>query len=299
MIFVTLGTQDKSFDRLLREIDKCIENGIIKEKVVVQAGYTKYTSKNMFIFSEVSKEEFEQYMEECDLLITHGGVGSIFDGLKRGKKIITVPRLKKYNEHTNDHQLEVVSEFSKDGYLLALTNMSMLPKMLEKAKKFKPKKYKSNKERFVEYLEEYIEVCEKRSLETLFNKYKEVIMYLIFGVLTTVISLAVYYLLTYKLLDPNNVLQLQIANIISWVAGVSFAYVTNRKFVFQSRSKNKLKEASNFVLARVTTLILDMAIMFIFVTWLGGNDKIFKLISQVAVIVLNYVFSKLFVFKKD
>lgn len=299
MIFVTLGTQDKGFERLLKEIDRCIDKGIIKDKVIVQAGYTKYESKNMEIFSEVGKDEFERLMESCDLLITHGGVGSIFDGLKRGKKIIAVPRLKKYNEHTNDHQLEIVSEFSKKGYLLALTNMTMLSKVLGKVSTFKPKKYKSNKENFVKYLENYVDENQKRTFKSLFNKYREVIMYLIFGVLTTVISLLVYYLLTYKLLDPNEVVELQIANVLSWVAGVTFAYVTNRKFVFESKSDNKLKEVSNFVLARVTTLVLDMAIMFIFVTWLGGNDKIFKLVSQVAVIVLNYVFSKLFVFKKD
>ncbi len=299
MIFVTLGTQDKSFDRILKEIDKCIKNGVIKDKVVVQAGYTKYKSDNMEIFSEVSKDEFEKLMQECDLLITHGGVGSIFDGLKRGKKIIAVPRLKKYNEHTNNHQLEIVSEFSKASYLLALTNITMLPKLLEKAKTFKPKKYKSNNEKFVSYLEDYVDRNEKNSLKSVFNRYREVLMYIIFGILTTVVSLVVYYALVYTVLNPDMALELQIANIISWIAGVIFAYITNRKFVFESKNNNKIKEVSNFVLARVLTLVLDMLIMFIFVTWLGFSDKIFKLVSQVVVIVLNYVFSKLFVFKKD
>lgn len=299
MIFVTLGTQDKGFERLLKEIDRCIDKGIIKDKVIVQAGHTKYESKNMEIFSEVSKDEFERLMSECDLLITHGGVGSIFDGLKKDKKIIAVPRLKKYNEHTNDHQLEIVSEFSKCGYLLALTNITMLPKMIEKANSFKPKKYKSNNKDFVKYLEDYVDNNDKRTIRSLFNKYKEVIMYLIFGVLTTIVSLVVYYLLVYTVLDPKSALELQIANIISWIMGVTFAYVTNRKFVFESKNNNHLKEVGSFVAARVLTLLLDMLIMFVGVTLLSGNDKIFKLVSQVLVIVLNYVFSKLFVFKKD
>lgn len=299
MIFVTLGTQDKGFERLLKEIDRCLEKGIIKDKVIVQAGHTKYESKNMEIFSEVAKDEFEKLMDSCDLLITHGGVGSIFDGLKRNKKIIAVPRLKKYNEHTNDHQLEIVSEFSKSGYLLALTNMTMLPKMLEKVKGFKPRKYKSNNINFTKYLEDYVDNNEKRTFKVLFNKYREVLMYLIFGVLTTVVSLAVYYLLVYTVLDPNKAIELQIANILSWIAGVTFAYVTNRKFVFESKNSNHLKEIGSFVAARVLTLLLDMAIMFVGVTLLSGNDKIFKLISQILVIILNYVFSKLFVFKKD
>ena len=127
---------------------------------------------------------------------------------------------------------------------------------------------------------------------------KEVIMYLIFGVLTTVVSLVVYYALIFTILNPENAIQLQIANILSWVAGVAFAYVTNRKYVFESKEENKLKELSKFVTSRLVTLFLDMFIMFVGVTWLKVNDKIVKLISQVLVIIGNYVFSKIFVFKK-
>lgn len=133
----------------------------------------------------------------------------------------------------------------------------------------------------------------------LFNKYKEVIMYLIFGVLTTVVSLVTYYVLTLTILNPNSALQLQLANIISWIVSVAFAYVTNRKFVFESKSENIVKELSSFVGGRVLTLLMDMAIMFIFVTLLHFNDKIFKMISQVIVIVANYIISKLFVFKES
>lgn len=128
---------------------------------------------------------------------------------------------------------------------------------------------------------------------------KEVIMYLIFGVLTTVVSLLVYYGCIYTFLNPENAVQLQIANIISWIAGVAFAYITNRKFVFESNESNQLKEISKFVTSRLATLFLDMIIMFIGVTCLHGNDKIVKLISQVLVIIGNYIFSKLFVFKKQ
>lgn len=128
---------------------------------------------------------------------------------------------------------------------------------------------------------------------------KEVLMYLIFGVLTTIVALAIYYALTYTVLDANNSIQLQIANVISWVGGVIFAYVTNRKYVFESKNKNKVAEAGKFVSARLVTLLMDMAIMFVGVTLLKGNDKILKIISQIVVIVSNYVFSKLIVFKKE
>ncbi len=142
---------------------------------------------------------------------------------------------------------------------------------------------------------------EKSKFSQLLKKVlnKEVIMYLIFGVLTTVVSLLVYYGCIYTFLNPENAVQLQIANIISWIAGVAFAYITNRKFVFESNESNQLKEISKFVTSRLATLFLDMIIMFIGVTCLHGNDKIVKLISQVLVIIGNYIFSKLFVFKKQ
>lgn len=135
-------------------------------------------------------------------------------------------------------------------------------------------------------------------IKELFYKYKEIINYLIFGILTTVVSLLVYYISVFTFLNPENAFQLQIANIISWIAGVIFAYFTNRKFVFESKEKNKIKEASKFVSARVITLILDMGIMYFGVTVFGFNDKIVKLFSQIIIIVSNYVFSKLFVFRE-
>ena len=120
MIFVTLGTQDKSFSRLLKAIDKEIEKGNIKDKVVVQAGFTKYKSKNMEIFDLIPADKFDQYIEKSDLVITHGGAGSILTALKKNKKVIAAARLSKYKEHTNDHQIQIVKEFSDEGYILMI-----------------------------------------------------------------------------------------------------------------------------------------------------------------------------------
>lgn len=133
----------------------------------------------------------------------------------------------------------------------------------------------------------------------LYRQYQEIINYLIFGVLTTVVSLITYYVLTIIILDPKLNLELQIANILSWCIGVLFAYFTNRKFVFNSTNQNKKKEFFTFVSARISTLILDMLVMFIGVSLLYFNDKIVKLISQVLVIIGNYILSKIIVFKKD
>lgn len=136
-----------------------------------------------------------------------------------------------------------------------------------------------------------------KKISELIKKYEEIIRYLIIGVLTTVVSLITYYACVNTFLNPNNGLQLQIANIISWIISVAFAYVTNRIFVFKSKSKDIVKEIVTFVGARIATLLIDMAIMFIFVTLLGFNNSIIKLVSQFVVIVANYILSKLFVFK--
>jgi putative flippase GtrA len=132
----------------------------------------------------------------------------------------------------------------------------------------------------------------------MYHKYKEIINYLIVGGLTTVLALGVYYGSVLTFLDPQDKIQLQIANVLSWTAGVIFAYFTNRKFVFESKEENKLKEFGSFVGARIITLLMDMAIMGISVSLLHFNDKIMKLFSQVVITISNYIFSKLFVFKK-
>ena len=127
---------------------------------------------------------------------------------------------------------------------------------------------------------------------------KEIINYLIFGILSTIVSLLSYYLLTTLFLNPNNSIELQIANVISWIITVTFAFITNKKFVFNSKEKQIIKEISKFFLARIFTLLIDMTLMFIFVSILNFNDKIIKIIIMILVIILNYIISKLLVFKK-
>lgn len=137
-----------------------------------------------------------------------------------------------------------------------------------------------------------------KELKKVYLKYQEIINYLIFGALTTIVSLLTYYLLVLTILNPNNAIELQIANIISWITCVTFAYITNRKYVFNSKNKNIFKEIIKFYSSRLTTLFLDVIIMYIFVTKLEFNDKIIKIIVQILIIILNYILSKLLVFKK-
>ncbi len=141
-----------------------------------------------------------------------------------------------------------------------------------------------------------------KKIKELYKKYEEIINYLIIGGLTTVVSLGVKYALLFTILDAKNAFQLQVAVVVSWICAVAFAYVTNRIFVFKSKSKEIFKEIVSFVSSRLLTLGLEMLIMWFFVTLLKLNSDtwvvIWTIVSQIFVIVLNYVFSKLFVFKK-
>jgi len=157
MILVLLGTQNNSFHRLLEEIQKNIDNGNIKQEVVVQKGYTKFESKDMKIYSQVPIDEMNTLIEEADIVITHGGVGSIINSIKRGKKVIAVPRLKKYKEHVNDHQLDIIKSFDEMGYVIGINAVKELEEALKKVQDFEPKEYVKNTGNIIKIVEDFIE----------------------------------------------------------------------------------------------------------------------------------------------
>ena len=156
MVLVLLGTQNNSFHRLLEEIEKNIEDETIKEQVIVQAGYTKFKSNNMEIFDLIPKEKLEKYQEEANYIITHGGVGSIIESLKKGKKVIAIPRKQKYGEHVNDHQIDIVQTFNEKGYLIGLNDVEELKDAIRKIDDFKPRKYEQNNELMLKTIEDFI-----------------------------------------------------------------------------------------------------------------------------------------------
>ena len=157
MILVLLGTQNNSFHRLLEEIQKNIDNGNIQEEVIVQKGYTKFQSKDMTMYDELPIEKFNELIEKADLIITHGGVGSIINSITKGKKVIAVPRLKKYNEHVNDHQLDIIQTFDEMGYIIGIQEVQQLGEAIKKVKEFKPKKYVKNTGNIIKMIEDFID----------------------------------------------------------------------------------------------------------------------------------------------
>lgn len=157
LILVTLGTNDKSFVRLIKKIEELVIQGVIQEEVVVQAGYTQYESNHLKIFDLITMDKFNELMKTCNLLITHGGVGTIISGLKNGKKVIAVPRLQKYGEHVNDHQLQIIENFSEAGYVLAAYDVDELDKILRQVTHFEVKQYVSNTQNMIQLVKEHID----------------------------------------------------------------------------------------------------------------------------------------------
>lgn len=140
-------------------------------------------------------------------------------------------------------------------------------------------------------------IFKKDKFMELFNKYKEVIAYLFFGVCTFLVSIITFYIFN-KVLGLNE----HVANIISWIIAVTFAYITNKKWVFESHAVTKeeiLKEITSFFSARLATLVLEEVILFVGVNLMHADSMLVKIIAQVLVILSNYFLSKLFVFKKE
>jgi len=136
-------------------------------------------------------------------------------------------------------------------------------------------------------------------IKKIYTQNKEIINYLIFGILTTIVNLITYYTLTLTIFNATSPNELQITNLISWITSVSFAYITNKIYVFNYHNQNLIQEIIKFYTSRLTTLLLDIILMHIFVTKLNLNDKIIKLIVAIIIIIINYITSKILVFKNN
>ena len=270
MIFVTLGTQDKEFPRLIEEIDRLIENKTIKEEVIVQAGCTKYESKNLKIFDLISHDEFEKLVSECSLLITHGGVGSILTGIKRGKIVIAVPRLKKYKEHESDHQIQIINEFNKKGYIIGLKGVKDLESALKKAKVFKPNEFQSNNSIFINKIEDYIEEEEKKKQDLKINKT------ILIGTFLFAFNIVLRLLLeTYLLTKHGDEL---LSLIITWIV-TSLLY-----FVLNPSKKTIYITCKNSI-----WLLIEYILVLLFVVLIGIKSLWLKAIIYILTLIISYI----------
>ena len=156
MIFVTLGSQKFQFNRLLKSIDKLVEEGKITEPIYAQTGFSDYEPKNYDFKQFLNREEFSSIVEKTDIVVTHGGTGAIVGAIKAGKKVIAVPRLKKYGEHVDDHQKQIINQFKKNDLICGIDECSELVDAIEFAKEHKFEKYESNTQSIMDSIEKYI-----------------------------------------------------------------------------------------------------------------------------------------------
>lgn len=163
MIFVTVGSQKFQFDRLLKEIDLLIKNGIIEDKVFAQTGVCTYRPQNYAYQSFLNKDEFNQKMDESDTVITHGGTGAIMGAVKRGKRVIAVARLAQYGEHVDDHQKQILEEFRKLGIIISCPDVSNLAEALDDSRTKKLVPYVSNTKAMINDIDAYIVAIANRS----------------------------------------------------------------------------------------------------------------------------------------
>lgn len=156
MIFVALGTQKFQFNRLLQMIDQLLDEGKINDSVFAQIGNSDYKPVNFRYVSFLEKNEFEKKIKECDLLITHSGVATIIAGLKNEKKVIVVPRLSKYGEHVDDHQIQIAQSFSDLNYVMMYTEGDDLEVLIKEVRHHEFKKYLSQRQQMIKTIKEFL-----------------------------------------------------------------------------------------------------------------------------------------------
>ena len=157
MIFVILGTQKFQLNRLLKEVDELCGQGLINDEVFAQIGHSDYYPKNYKWVDFLDKLDFEYTISSCSLIITHSGVGSIISSQKSGVPVIVYPRLKKYKEHVDDHQLEIAQAFEKKNFVLCCHDGMKLGPLIKKSKAHVFDRYESSTDEVIELVRGFID----------------------------------------------------------------------------------------------------------------------------------------------
>lgn len=156
MIFITVGTQPQPFNRLFNEVQKMVDDGLINEEVIAQIGSSDLDSNKIKIYKYLSLSDTIDNINRARIIISHGGTGSIITSLKMGKKVIGVPRLSKFGEHVNDHQVDLIDELSKQELILPVYDIHDLYKIIQDCESFIPKRFISGQEQLINDIKNYI-----------------------------------------------------------------------------------------------------------------------------------------------
>ena len=157
MIFVTLGSQKFQFNRLLESLDQLIEDGILKDEVFAQIGYSEYLPKNFSYEKFMDRESFSTKMQQADIVITHGGTGAIVGAVKKKKKVIAVPRKSEFGEHVDDHQTQIVDQFVDLNLICACYDTNGLMESINEVKNSYYAEYQSNTQTIIDDIVNYLE----------------------------------------------------------------------------------------------------------------------------------------------
>lgn len=157
LIFVCVGSREYQFDRLIKKIDELVENKEINDEVFGQIGQSTYIPKNFRYKRFMSVDEFKDYQRRADLIISHAGTGALIGALKLKKQVIAVPRLAKYGEHIDDHQIQIAQVLEDEGYLRCVLDMDNLANIINSLNKNKIKKYYDNPSKIIDIINNYID----------------------------------------------------------------------------------------------------------------------------------------------
>lgn len=156
MIFITVGSQKFQFNRLLKELDILVEKKKITEEIFAQTGYSDYEPKNYKYKKFLDRDEFKEMMKKSDKIITHGGTGAIVEAIKKGKKVIAVPRLKELGEHIDNHQLQIIEEFKKMNFIKSVNTIENLDMVISEIEYAEFDKYISNTNTIIKSIDSFI-----------------------------------------------------------------------------------------------------------------------------------------------
>lgn len=156
MVFITLGSQKFQFDRLLEAVDQLYERGQILEPAFAQTGCSDYRPKHYPYQPFLDRDAFSEKMDQADIVITHGGTGAIIAAVKKGKKVIAVPRLARYGEHVDDHQLQLIEQFRELNLICACLNTEDLAQALVQVRHHTYSQYVSNTSAVIESIDEFL-----------------------------------------------------------------------------------------------------------------------------------------------
>lgn len=157
MIFVTVGTQPQPFKRLFDKLELLVSNDVIKEKIIAQVGMNVLQEGKIQSFDYLPLQEMYNYIKSADLVISHGGTGSIITALKMGKKVIGVPRLSEYGEHVNNHQVDLITILSREKHIIPLFDIDLMENAIAESKNFVPVPFKSGQKELIADIKSFID----------------------------------------------------------------------------------------------------------------------------------------------